>query len=84
MGRNDIKIMAGGGLNSNNIKDLIELTGCQEYHTTAKRWEESNVEFKTNLKLNGSSDIPEDKRMVASADEVRILRDLIDKNFNCV
>jgi len=82
--KNDIKIMVGGGLNSNNIDDLIERTGCQEYHTTAKNWVKSDADFKSNVKLNGSTDIPEDKRMVASADEVRLLREILDKNFSCV
>jgi copper homeostasis protein len=81
--KNDIKIMVGGGLNSNNITEIIEQTGCQEYHTTAKTWVDNNIEYDSMLKLNGSSDIPENKQMLASPIEIRLLRDIIDKNFNC-
>ena len=75
--------MAGGGLNSENITEIIELTGCQEYHTTAKVWKDDESTYKTKVKLNSSNDIPETQQMLASADEIRLLRDIIDKNFNC-
>lgn len=81
--KNDIKIMAGGGLNSSNISEIIELTGCQEYHTTAKVWTDDASTYNTLVRLNSSPDIPENKQMLASADEIRLLKDIIDKNFNC-
>ena len=75
--KDDIKIIAGGGLKSANIKDIIS-TGCQEYHTTAKTWVESNSNLQTAVKMNGSLDIPEDKRMIVSLAEVQKLRSIID------
>lgn len=80
--KNDIKIMVGGGLKSNNINEIIEKTGCQEYHTTAKTWVDNNIEYETMLRLNGSSDIPENMQMLASPNEIQQLRDIIDKNFS--
>lgn len=75
----DIKIMAGGGLKSANIAEIIT-TGCNEFHTTAKTWVNSKANYHTPVKMNGTTDIPEDKRMVVSLKEVQILRSIIDGN----
>jgi copper homeostasis protein len=73
----DIRIMAGGGLKSANIGEILN-SGCREYHTTAKTWVNSPSEYQTGVKMNGSADIPEDKRMVVSLEEVQKLRSIID------
>ena len=73
----EIKIMAGGGLKSANINEIMS-TGCREYHTTAKTWISSKSSCQSAVKMNGSADIPEDKRMVVSLEEVQKLRSIID------
>jgi len=76
---NDIKIMAGGGLKSTNIEEIIN-TGCKEFHTTAKTWINSKASYQSVVKMNGITGIPEDKRMVVSLKEVQKLRSIIDGN----
>lgn len=73
----DIKIMAGGGLKSANMEEILE-TGCKEFHTTAKTWVNSKSIFQTEIKMNGATDIPEDQHMVVSLAEVQKLRSIID------
>ena len=73
----NIRIMAGGGLKSANIGEIIS-SGCREYHTTAKTWVNSTSNYQTGVKMNGLADIPEDKRMVVSLQEVQKLRSIID------
>ena len=66
-----IILMPGGGVSSNNIQELARATGCSEWHMTAKTWKDSAAELPTqDLLLNGASDIPEDKLMVASKSEI--------------
>ena len=74
----NIKIMAGGGLKSSNIEDIIDNTGCREFHTTAKVWVDSRFSYQSDVKMNGLADIPEDKLMRASIEEVIKLRSIID------
>jgi len=74
----NIKIMAGGGLKSTNIQEIIDNTGCREFHTTAKVWVDSRFSYQSDVKMNGLADIPEDKLMRASIEEVIKLRSIID------
>jgi len=73
-----ISIMAGGGLNSGNLKYIMEETGCSEFHTTAKKWLGSSSQRKPNIPLNGSKDIPESMMMVASTDEIIKLKAVLN------
>jgi copper homeostasis protein len=41
-----ISIMPGAGVRPENLKELIDLTGAQEYHTTAKGTLESKMQFR--------------------------------------
>ena len=78
----EIIIMAGGGLKSSNMDDIIKRTGCNEYHSTAKTWVNSTSNNHSHVRMNGLLEIPEDKRMIASLDEVQRLKEILDKNFN--
>jgi copper homeostasis protein len=69
-GDNEIKIMAGGGLTLNNIESLLGV-GCQEFHTTAKNW--ITTTGNTDVRMNSIKEIPENRFMEASADEIRAL-----------
>lgn len=75
-----IIVMAGGGLNSKNIQKIIDETGCNEFHTTAKKWINSSSQVKPNINLNASKDIPETMKMVASTDEIDKLKIFINAN----
>jgi copper homeostasis protein len=70
----EIQIMAGGGLNQENIRPLLEL-GCNEFHTTAKTWISRDLDIR--VKLNALREIRENRFMQASPKEIKDLLDLI-------
>lgn len=65
-----IIILPGGGINSNNIEGLLP-TGCMEFHLTGSELTKSPVEVNSNLRLNGSNDIPENDYKLSSINKVR-------------
>lgn len=76
---NEIRIMAGGGLSIENIGSLWEV-GCREFHTTAKTW--ISTETDSHVRMNSLKDIPENRYMQASAEEIKALADKIDEYSN--
>ena len=55
-----IVIMPGGGINEMNAQEIIQKTGCSEFHMSGKVIEDSKMNFRNHsLKLNGSADMPE-------------------------
>lgn len=62
-----MRIVAGGGLNSENIDQLLGL-GCREFHTTAKTW--ITTSKKAPVRMNSLKEIPENRYMEASAKEI--------------
>lgn len=69
-----ICIMPGSGINSHNLDSLIELTGCEEYHLSAKTFLPSMMHLKKPV-----LPIPDDPSWYNDGDEIRnakrILRD---------
>ncbi len=78
---NNIVIMAGGGLTSGNMTAVIASTDCREFHTTAKTWVATDSTHKSLVKMNGIPGIPEDKKLIASLQEVQELRRILDEKF---
>ncbi|MFA8298744.1 MAG: copper homeostasis protein CutC [Hyphomicrobiales bacterium] len=55
-----ISIMAGGGINSDNIASLIEYTNITECHVSGKHQKQSSMEYKkTDVNMNGQVDYDE-------------------------
>ena len=71
---NRMKILAGGGINETNIKQLIT-TGCDEFHFTANEWHRSEFQSHTDLRLNGSDGIHEYDYKTSSVKKIRQVRD---------
>ena len=63
-----IIILAGGGIKSNNINKLLK-TGCKEFHMTANAIVESPAE-KGPIMLNANSAIPEQNYKVSNLEEI--------------
>ncbi|MEN8250156.1 MAG: copper homeostasis protein CutC [Bacteroidota bacterium] len=76
----DIKIMAGGGLKSSNFREVMDFTGCKEFHTTAKTWKFNQPKKGNDVPMNGAKDIPEDKVMVVSAEEINKIKEILEKS----
>ena len=56
-----ITIMPGGGITIHNIDNIAEQTGCKEFHCSAKIAIPSNSFHSSKVKMNGSSEILEDR-----------------------
>lgn len=55
-----ISIMPGSGVNENNIKDLLKATKASEFHSSAKTFKPSLMEFcNDNLSMGGVSSVDE-------------------------
>lgn len=66
-----ICIMPGAGINKDNIRDMIAITGAREYHLTGASLEESKMHYRNpKVFMGGLSEIPEFERFVT--DEKRI------------
>ena len=58
--RGRIVVMPGSGLNENNIQEIMDFTGTNEFHLTARKLVDSKMKFrKTDIFMGGLSQIPE-------------------------
>ncbi|KNC76666.1 hypothetical protein SARC_10844 [Sphaeroforma arctica JP610] len=59
---NKIIIMPGGGVTDNNVQEFMDVTGCEEFHCSAKVGKQSKMDWRlwNGVPMNSSEDIPED------------------------
>jgi copper homeostasis protein len=69
-----IVIMPGGGINLDNISDLLSI-GCTEFHMSGKKGQES-VAKPSAVKMNSSKDIPEN---IIYTSDIRTIRSVLEK-----
>ncbi|MEQ6117888.1 copper homeostasis protein CutC [Reichenbachiella sp. MALMAid0571] len=73
-----IIIMPGGGVNENNILEIVDETGCKEFHMTGKVVVDGNMKFRNHdLKINGAPQIPEFGIAVSDVGKIRKVRDVL-------
>lgn len=68
----DFQIMPGGGISDKNLLEILEATGAQEFHASARLKKQSNMEFK-NEKCKMGSDSSEYSIQVTSSEKVEKL-----------
>ncbi|MEQ9169097.1 MAG: copper homeostasis protein CutC, partial [Fulvivirga sp.] len=69
-----IVIMPGGGINPDNISELLSI-GCTEFHMSGKKGQESLAK-PSPVKMNSSKDIPENIIFIS---DVEVIRSCINK-----
>lgn len=75
-----IAIMVGSGVRSTNIEALIHETGATEFHTTAKGYIESKMQYRNpDVSMGGIPGVPEYGLAVAQASEVLLIREIAEK-----
>ena len=73
-----IVIMPGGGINEMNVQEIIQKTGCSEFHMSGKVIEDSKMNFRNHsLKLNGSADMPEYGITVSDVNKILEVRSVL-------
>ncbi|MEQ9286095.1 MAG: copper homeostasis protein CutC [Cyclobacteriaceae bacterium] len=74
-----IVIMPGGGINENNIQEIVDTTGCTEFHMSGKVVVDGDMKFrKEDLRINGASEIPEYGITVSDVDKIRQVRNVLN------
>lgn len=77
-----IAIMAGSGVRSGNIATLIKETGATEYHTTARAYVESGMQYRNpTVSMGGIPGVPEYGISLTQVNEVRKIREEAEKSF---
>lgn len=76
-----IVIMPGGGITERNLQRILEASGSQEFHCSARSSKDSTMKFRnSNVNMGGSLSIPEYAVKVADVTKVRTLN-AIAKNI---
>ncbi|MBV7531153.1 copper homeostasis protein CutC [Chitinophaga sp. sic0106] len=75
-----IAIMAGSGVRSTNIDTLVKTTGVTEFHTSAKAYTDSKMEYRNpNVSMGGIPGVPEYGISESQESEVRLIREIAEK-----
>lgn len=75
-----IIIMPGAGINKDNIRDMISITGAKEYHLTGASLQESKMSYRNpKVFMGGLPDIPEFERFVTDEKRIRSIVSILEK-----
>ena len=74
-----IKILAGCGVNEENIRKIHEQTGITEFHFSARKPRKSLMKFSNPDVYMGAKNADEDTILVTSAERVRATIELLEK-----
>lgn len=73
-----IIIMPGGGVNENNVSEIISKCGVKEIHASARVRKESRMKFRNQkTKMSDSKNMREYEMMVTSADRIRAIKEAV-------
>jgi len=80
---NRIIIMPGAGINKDNIRDMISITGAKEYHLTGASLQESKMNYRNpRVFMGGLPDIPEFERFVTDENRIRSIVSILKEQDN--
>ena len=69
---NEISIMPGGGINENNLKEIISKTNAKEFHCSAKTFEQSQMQFKNeNAYMGRDNNYDEFSKITVNTDSIK-------------
>lgn len=78
-----IAIMAGSGVRANNVAALVSASHATEYHTTAKDYIDSGMQFRNpNVSMGGIPGVPEYGIAVTQAAQVQLIREEAERALN--
>lgn len=73
-----IEILPAGGIRPNNVKELIEISGCNQIHASAgSKYKDSSCIGNPNVHFGSSVDMPEGEFSVTDIEKVRSLKSAI-------
>lgn len=78
-----IAIMAGSGVRANNVAELVNTTQAKEYHTTAKAYIDSRMQYRNpNISMGGIPGVPEYGIAVSQVEQVKLIRNHAEEALN--
>lgn len=77
---NRIKIMPGSGINENNIQEIYQKTGVNEFHASLRKKTKSKMEYrKENISMGGIPGIDEFEILLTDPEKVKKTIEIISK-----
>ncbi|HHH50479.1 MAG TPA: copper homeostasis protein CutC [Saprospiraceae bacterium] len=74
-----ISILAGSGINIDNVEELIQTTQVKEIHLSAKSLLKSTAKYRSSFLLNNSATIPEHDYFLTDEGKLRRVLELVRK-----
>ncbi|MFB9862479.1 copper homeostasis protein CutC [Rufibacter immobilis] len=75
-----MKIMPGGGVTPENVKEIIQSTGVNEVHASVRRRVQGEMVFRKDYPpMSGNSPLSEFEQMIADVEQVSKIRQLLDE-----
>jgi copper homeostasis protein len=72
-------ILPGAGITNDNLKEILSVTGCREFHASCKSIRQSQMEFRNNKISMGSPLINEFSINTADINRVKELANIFNK-----
>ena len=77
---NEIIVMPGSGLNEKTIGEIMDWTGASEYHSSARIFTSSNMDYANpDIQLGKTQNIDEYKKVSVDSGQIRKMKEIILK-----
>jgi len=78
----EIIIMPGSGINENNISELLKQTGASEFHSSAKKFIQSRMNyFNEFISMGGTADVNEYSVVSVDAASIKKMAEILNNNM---
>lgn len=79
---NEIIIMPGSGVNKGNLSELIQKTKAMEFHSSAKTFENSKMNyFNKDISMGGVESVNEYSKIAVDTEKVIAMNEILKKNL---
>lgn len=72
-------VMAGAGVRSDNVQQLVEQTGVSEVHLSGKQWMDGAMRYRRDHLFMGASGQQEYSLEITDSEQIRAVRTLLDR-----
>lgn len=79
LSENNIEIMVGSGVSSENAKEIYNKTGVNHFHLSAKTIKPSKMEYRNpKISMGGIKEVPEYDTIYTDPDKIKAIRKVLD------
>ncbi len=77
-----IIIMPGSGINQHNLPEIIQKTGAKEFHTSAKTFVNSKMEyFNPAINMGRNQSVDEYKRISVNSEQIKMMARILNQHI---